>query len=204
MLGIASSACGRLSFMTLMYRLFGTTKHRRWLIIFLMTETIVINLFTAITIFTQCPDPRALWDGANFPGKCWSPLFQEYAGFFQGCEHFPDLTEQWWSNQGTYSVQRGNRPHVDHSSCLCFWGPSNEHQNEAWLDIIDVLEHIRICRRACQSHSHQISLRQIWLHLSATSSSILTYKATNDLQSIPFRSLSGSSKLSPLVLGNMS
>ncbi len=89
------SALGRLSFMTLIYRFFGTTNYRRQFIIFLMVETIVINLVTAITIFTQCPDVRTLWDaGSDFPGTCWSPLVQEYTRFFQGCKIFQGIWKQ--------------------------------------------------------------------------------------------------------------
>jgi hypothetical protein len=82
-----------------MYRLFGTTKYRRWFIIFLMTQTIVINLVTAITIFTQCPNVRSLWDPVNFPGKCWSPLVQEYTGFFQGCKILLGIQEGKLTNE---------------------------------------------------------------------------------------------------------
>lgn len=75
--GIASSACGRLSFMVLLYKLFGTTKARRWFIMFLAIQTVVINLFTAITIFTQCPhDINSLWDKVGHPSECWSPNVQ--------------------------------------------------------------------------------------------------------------------------------
>jgi hypothetical protein len=88
--------------MALMYRLFGTTKYRRWFIIFLMTQTIVINLVTAITIFTQCPNVRSLWDPVNFPGKCWSPLVQEYTGFFQGCKILLGIQEGKLTNDRHY------------------------------------------------------------------------------------------------------
>jgi hypothetical protein len=84
--GIASSTFGCISFMTLLYKLFGITKARRWLIIFLMVETIIINLVTAITIFTQCQNVNTLWDPVGYPGVCWSPLVQQYTGFFAGCK----------------------------------------------------------------------------------------------------------------------
>lgn len=63
--------------MALLWRLFGTTKPRRMIIAFLAAETIIINLVTAITIFTQCPNVRTLWDPTGVPGVCWSPLVQE-------------------------------------------------------------------------------------------------------------------------------
>ncbi|KAN0112265.1 hypothetical protein V8E51_005216 [Hyaloscypha variabilis] len=90
--GIASSTFGRLSFMTLLYKLFGITTARRWLIMFLMAETIIINLVTAITTFTQCPNVDTLWDPVGHPGVCWSPLVQYYTGFFAGsCNAATDL-----------------------------------------------------------------------------------------------------------------
>lgn len=50
-----------------------------------VSQTIVINLATAITIFTQCPDVASLWDPDTHPNdQCWSPKVQEYTGFFQG------------------------------------------------------------------------------------------------------------------------
>lgn len=63
--------------MILLWRLFGTTKPRRAFLLFLGGQTIVINLVTAITIFTQCPNVRTLWDPVGVPGRCWSPLVQE-------------------------------------------------------------------------------------------------------------------------------
>lgn len=75
-LGIMSSAAGRISFMVFLWRLFGTTKARRAFLAFMIGQTIVINLVTAITIFTQCPNVRTLWDPVGVPGKCWSPNVQ--------------------------------------------------------------------------------------------------------------------------------
>lgn len=63
--------------MCLLYKLFGTNKTRRMFIIFLAAQTIIINLFTAITIFTQCPhDVESLWDKVGHPSECWSPDVQ--------------------------------------------------------------------------------------------------------------------------------
>jgi hypothetical protein len=42
-----------------------------------MAQTLIINLLTAITIFTQCPNVNTLWDPDGVPGVCWSPLVQE-------------------------------------------------------------------------------------------------------------------------------
>ena len=87
MLAIMCSTLGRVSFMILMLRLFGTTKARRWLLYFLIGEQLVVNLFTCITIFTQCGNVLSLWDPIGHPSKCWSPDVQTDTGYVQGGKH---------------------------------------------------------------------------------------------------------------------
>jgi hypothetical protein len=83
-MAIMCSTLGRVSFMFLMLRLFGNTKARRWFIYFLMAEQLIANLFTCITIFTQCGNVHSLWDPVGEPSKCWSPDVQTDTGYVQG------------------------------------------------------------------------------------------------------------------------
>ncbi|KAF8849911.1 hypothetical protein BDZ45DRAFT_603606 [Acephala macrosclerotiorum] len=90
--GILCSTFGRVSFIILMFRLFGTTKYRRWFLHFLIAQSLIVNLFTCITIFVQCGDVRSLWDPVGVPSKCWAPTAQADIGFFQGaCNSMTDL-----------------------------------------------------------------------------------------------------------------
>ncbi|CZR65028.1 related to integral membrane protein PTH11 [Phialocephala subalpina] len=90
--GILCSALGRVSFIILMFRLFGTTKYRRWFLHFMIAQSLVVNLVTCITIFVQCGDVRSLWDPVGVPSKCWVPAAQADIGFFQGaCNSMTDL-----------------------------------------------------------------------------------------------------------------
>jgi hypothetical protein len=59
-----------------MFRLFGITPLRRWFLYVLITETIVVNLMTCITIFVQCGKVESLWDPVGTPSKCWPPAAQ--------------------------------------------------------------------------------------------------------------------------------
>lgn len=70
--------------MFLLLRLFGNTKPRRWFLYFLMAEQLIVNLFTSITIFTQCGNVHSLWDPVGHPSKCWSPDVQTDTGYVQG------------------------------------------------------------------------------------------------------------------------
>jgi hypothetical protein len=78
------STLGRVSFIILMFRLFGNTKFRRWGLYFLVAEQLIVNLFTCITIFTQCGNVHSLWDPVGEPSKCWSPDVQTDTGYVQG------------------------------------------------------------------------------------------------------------------------
>ena len=84
------STLGRVSFMILMLRLFGNTKARRWFLYFLMAEQLIVNLFTSITIFTQCGNVLSLWDPVGHPSKCWSPAVQTDTGYVQGGNYSTD------------------------------------------------------------------------------------------------------------------
>jgi hypothetical protein len=81
---IMCSTLGRVSFMYLMLRLFGNTKTRRWFLYALMAQQLIVNLFTSITIFTQCGNVHSLWDPVGEPSKCWSPDVQTDTGYVQG------------------------------------------------------------------------------------------------------------------------
>jgi hypothetical protein len=78
------STLGRVSFMFLMLRLFGNTKGRRWFLYSLMAQQLIVNLFTSITIFTQCGNVHSLWNPVGEPSKCWSPDVQTDTGYVQG------------------------------------------------------------------------------------------------------------------------
>lgn len=81
---IMCSTLGRVSFMFLMLRLFGNTRGRRWLLYALMAQQLIVNLFTCITIFTQCKNVNSLWDPVGHPSKCWNPDVQTDTGYVQG------------------------------------------------------------------------------------------------------------------------
>jgi hypothetical protein len=78
------STLGRISFMYLMLRLFGNTKKRRWFLYGLMAQQLIVNLFTCITIFTQCGNVHSLWNPVGEPSKCWNPDVQTDTGYVQG------------------------------------------------------------------------------------------------------------------------
>lgn len=78
------STLGRVSFMYLMLRLFGNTKKRRWFLYGLMAQQLIVNLFTCITIFTQCGNVHSLWNPVGEPSKCWNPDVQTDTGYVQG------------------------------------------------------------------------------------------------------------------------
>jgi hypothetical protein len=54
----------------------GTTTFRRWLFYFLAAQTLIVNLVTCITIYTQCENVETIWDPVGTPSKCWSPAVQ--------------------------------------------------------------------------------------------------------------------------------
>lgn len=83
-LAILCSTLGRVSFIILMFRLFGTTRPRRWFLYGMIAQTLIVNLFTSITIFTQCANPATLWDPVGSPSKCWPVTVQVYTGYVQG------------------------------------------------------------------------------------------------------------------------
>jgi Na+(H+)/acetate symporter ActP len=81
---ITCSMLGRVSFIFLLLRLFGNTKVRRWFLYVLMAQQLIVNLFTSITIFTQCGNVHSLWNPVGEPSKCWSPDVQTDTGYVQG------------------------------------------------------------------------------------------------------------------------
>ncbi|PMD22568.1 hypothetical protein NA56DRAFT_90841 [Hyaloscypha hepaticicola] len=83
-MAIMCSTLGRVSFMYLMLRLFGNTKKRRWFLYGLMAQQLIVNLFTCITIFTQCGNVHSLWNPVGEPSKCWNPDVQTDTGYVQG------------------------------------------------------------------------------------------------------------------------
>ncbi|KFY21211.1 hypothetical protein V491_03075 [Pseudogymnoascus sp. VKM F-3775] len=85
--GPLCSMCGRTSFIILLFQLFGTTTFRRWLFYFLAAETLIVNLVTCITIYTQCENVKTIWDPVGTPSKCWPPAVQADIGFFQGASN---------------------------------------------------------------------------------------------------------------------
>jgi hypothetical protein len=62
---------GRVSLIILLLHLFGSIDYLRWLLRFLLAQTLLVNLTTCITIFTQCQRVETLWDPVNFPSVCW-------------------------------------------------------------------------------------------------------------------------------------
>jgi hypothetical protein len=66
---------GRLSFIVLMVKLFGTTKARRGWLWALWWSQLITNGITVITLYVQCKDVRALWD-FSIVSSCWDPDIQ--------------------------------------------------------------------------------------------------------------------------------
>lgn len=70
------AALGRVSLIILLLQLFGLIDYLRWFLRFLLVQTLLVNLTTCITIFTQCHRVETLWDPVNFPSACWDPKVQ--------------------------------------------------------------------------------------------------------------------------------
>jgi hypothetical protein len=108
--------------MFLMLRLFGNTKARRWFLYFLMAEQLIVNLFTCITIFTQCGNVLSLWDPVGHPSKCWSPDVQTDTGYVQGGKN---STTRLSSMLMICSFQLSDRPGLDRHATVNLLDPSD-------------------------------------------------------------------------------
>ncbi|KAN0105931.1 hypothetical protein V8E51_008807 [Hyaloscypha variabilis] len=93
-MSILPATLGRVSLIMLMLHLFfGSIHYRRWVLRFLLAQTLLVNLVTCITIFTQCKRVETLWDPVGVPSPCWDHDVQTYIGYFQGaCNSITDLT----------------------------------------------------------------------------------------------------------------
>jgi len=60
----------------------GITPLRRGFLYFLGAQTIVINLVTCITIYTQCEKVETIWDPIGTPSKCWPGAVQAVSSTF--------------------------------------------------------------------------------------------------------------------------
>lgn len=89
--GIMGSTFGRLSFIVFMVKLFGSKRWVWWLLWTMFVAQVVTNLGTAITIYTQCKDPRALYDFSMPYDLCW-PAYVETVSIFQGSFHVSSLS----------------------------------------------------------------------------------------------------------------
>ncbi|KUJ12417.1 uncharacterized protein LY89DRAFT_207237 [Mollisia scopiformis] len=78
--GVMGSTFGRLSFIILMLKLFGTTKARRWSLWGLFWAQLISNGVVVVTLYVQCDDIRALWD-FTIQTHCWPEDVQTYIGY---------------------------------------------------------------------------------------------------------------------------
>ncbi|KAG0651521.1 hypothetical protein D0Z07_1950, partial [Hyphodiscus hymeniophilus] len=78
--GIMGSTWGRLSFIVLMIKLFGTNQARRTALWCLFAVQIVFNGIIVICLYAQCTDIRSLWD-FDIPDTCWNADIQTYLGY---------------------------------------------------------------------------------------------------------------------------
>jgi len=63
---------GRVSLIMLMLHLFGgSVGSHRWFLRLLLAQTLLVNIATCITIFTQCQRVETLWDPVGVPSICW-------------------------------------------------------------------------------------------------------------------------------------
>ena len=73
----------------------GTTRFRLWFLYFLIAETIIINLVTCITIYTQCEKVETIWDPVGTPSKCWPGAVQAVSHAF----HLTHSLTHWHANR---------------------------------------------------------------------------------------------------------
>lgn len=73
--GVMGSTFGRMSFIILMLKLFGTTRARRWSLWALFWSQLITNGVVVVTLYVQCDDVRALWD-FSIKTHCWPENFQ--------------------------------------------------------------------------------------------------------------------------------
>ncbi|KAH6668471.1 hypothetical protein B0J14DRAFT_488417 [Halenospora varia] len=92
-MGIMPATLGRVSLIMLMLHLFGgSIGSRRWILRLLLAQTLLVNIATCITIFTQCQRVETLWDPVGVPSICWDHNVQTYIGYSQGaCNSATDL-----------------------------------------------------------------------------------------------------------------
>ena len=83
---IMSPAVGRISYALLLMQIVPQyQKRRRWLLATIVALQLVVNILCFVFIVAQCNPTAAFYD-PSVPGTCWSKLFQQYYGYFQGCK----------------------------------------------------------------------------------------------------------------------
>lgn len=79
--GIMGSTFGRLSFIVFMIALFGSKRWVWWTLWATFVAQVVTNLGTVVVIYTQCKDPRALYDFTMDESLCLPSYVQTYLGW---------------------------------------------------------------------------------------------------------------------------
>ncbi|CAN8097797.1 unnamed protein product [Discula destructiva] len=79
--GIMGSTFARMSFIVFMLTLFGSKRWVWWSLWTMFVLQLVTNLGTVIVIYTQCKDPRALYDFTLPEDLCWPSYVQTYLGW---------------------------------------------------------------------------------------------------------------------------
>jgi hypothetical protein len=86
--GTMGPALGRMSFIALVFKLFGVNKSLRWGLWALFATQFIINLVVTVVFFFQCSDIRALWD-FTIHASCWNPSIMTVS-----CQMSPGLAHR--------------------------------------------------------------------------------------------------------------
>ena len=95
--GLASCLLSRIAFILYLIDLLGAKKIHRTILWTLLVLQLVINFFTILFIYIQCPGhPSAIWD-QSIKAYCWSPVFQSDYGYFASCRcsSVPHKSQYW-------------------------------------------------------------------------------------------------------------
>ena len=83
-LAIMACTLGKTSFAVTLLRIV-VQPWAKWILWFIIVTMNIVNVLAAIFVFTQCKDPRNLWD-KSIPSECWPvDVFTNFS-LFVGCK----------------------------------------------------------------------------------------------------------------------
>jgi len=85
---IMAPTFGRISFAMMLLNFAGLSRSRKLILYIIIFLQIVSNSLCFIFILVQCKPIQLLWD-KSLKGTCWDLTFQEYFGYYDGCELLP-------------------------------------------------------------------------------------------------------------------